>query len=144
MTYSSDHARGKLDMNSRLPCPVCQGTGMSAETCENFVERLEGVKHFIPPGARPGHRIVFHQQGNDIYSRDRVERGDFVIAIASVKTGDFEVQQNAVLYKLGITALEAINGFDRNVNYIDDQIISVNRTGKITLPGEFVTLKGTV
>ena len=142
----------------RVPCNICKGKGyltvnISNEyiNCVMFNTIHREFNVTLPKGIYEGLTMKYNAEGNDVFtSKDIVSMnssiGDLILVIQSVKTkvnNDIEIFVNSTCHvnvNIPICATEALNGFERNITYIKNMKVHINRRNKITLPDTVIVL----
>ena len=125
------------------PCPACVGLGIvTYNGCNTFKIVKEHINVAFPRGCRPGYEMVLKSSGNAYFQDNNFLMGDLRVIIQSVENDNFIVNKDHVSLTLLLTPHEAVNGFIYETLYISDEILRVERTNKITIPGSEIRLQG--
>lgn len=122
MQVQCDACGGKGKVASST-CPHCHGTKVETgeETLTISVER----------GMPDGHEIVFPRAGD---VQPNMTPGDLRFKIATNADPEFSREGNNLHYTLRITLLEALVGYQRQIEHLDGHQVPVSRT-QVTVPG---------
>lgn len=126
-------------------CLNCKGEGTKIiKTCltcngERRVKREKKMKVNISPGIKNGERIVLPNMGNQYTPTNFSE---LTINFVVEETYDIFVRSgNDLKCNIGISFKESLLGIDKEINYIDDEIIHIKLDGTIS-PYKHYSVKG--
>ncbi|XP_068169641.1 dnaJ homolog subfamily A member 4 [Antennarius striatus] len=119
-------------------CPDCQGQGEkfnSKDRCKNChghkVERKKKILEVnIDRGMKDGQRITFHGEGDQ---EPGLEPGDVIIVLDQKDHPVFQRQEDNLQMKMNIKLVEALCGFNRTIQTLDDRVLIIN-----SQPGEVI------
>ena len=131
-----------LLQSAKTPCPVCLGLGIvTQDSCNPFKTIQQKIKHYFPPGFRPGYQAIFTSLGNMYYHDNHFHAGDFKLIIGDVESEDFVIKADHVLLTIYLSPYQALNGFVAERGYIDGTL-RVERVDKVTIPGSSIIMEG--
>ncbi|MCQ2820514.1 MAG: DnaJ domain-containing protein [archaeon] len=112
-------------------CPDCKGNKVVKETT--------AIKLMIDKGAPDGKRYVFQGEADELPD---YEPGDVVVEINIQKHNRYVRRGADLLYKLDVTLLEALTGFEMVIKHLDGRKILIKtKPGQIIKPGELKTVE---
>jgi DnaJ-class molecular chaperone len=124
-------------------CPQCGGKGKTVKkkclTCHgNKVFRGEDTLDVeIERGIPEEHRITFEMEADQ--NPDQIP-GDVLFVIKSAPHTRFKRKGNDLHYTLRVTLLEALVGFTRRIEHLDDHVVTVERN-VVTPFGTVITME---
>merc|ERR1712137_705152 len=84
-----------------------------------------------------GHEIVFSQAGD---VQPDTTPGDLKFRVVTLPDPEFSREGNDLHYTMRISLLEALVGYNRQIEHLDGRIIPITRS-KITVPGHISKLR---
>jgi len=128
----------------QMTCDVCNGKGtVTTSTCPHCggtkVEIDEDTLIIsVERGMKDGQEITFTQAGD---VQPDTKPGDLKFVIVTLSDAEFSREGDDLHYTLRISLLEALVGYEREIEHLDGRIIPISRT-KITVPGHTSKLRG--
>ena len=101
--------------------------------------RLETVTVEIPPGAKHGDTIKFHELGDD--GHPRYPRGDLDVRIKVSKQRNWERDNNNLITKKSVNIIDLLLGCAIIVNTLDEKQVKL-KIPKGTQPGQIFSITG--
>lgn len=119
-------------------CPKCQGEGQimnhkyTCKTCTGNKTQKERkiLEIHIEKGMEEGHKITFRGEGDQ---EPDIEPGDVIIVLIEKKHDLFQRKDQELIMEMDIDLVDALCGFKRSVNTLDDREIIVT-----AIPGEII------
>jgi hypothetical protein len=141
--------RKSSDVNKRFmqkistPCPVCLGLGVtSVGSCSPYISSKHSLRVAFPAGTRPDYEITLSGYGNAVLKGLSFVPGDLKVVVEKVgPETDYVVSKSGVSLTVYLTPEEALNGFVFEKKYVD-QMLRIDRSGKLTIPGAVVRIAG--
>lgn len=127
------HGHGVKMHNSPLgimtsPCNACDG---SVKIFKHQQHR-EVLQVHVPPGAPDGHKIVFQGKADE---RPGAETGNVIFIVKEQQHKDFKRRGADLFVERTISLVEALCGFEIEVNQLDGRKLLVKSTpGEVTRP----------
>jgi len=135
-------------MQQQVACDVCEGTGKTirredrCRECNGDGSAIYNTKFEIdvPKGVNDGKRLVYRYEGDEIPG---AKAGDLAVEIQIQKHPKFERKGADLYYKLNISLLEALTGFETVINHFNGKSFVVkSKPGEIINPNGKKTVKG--
>jgi len=119
-------------------CPKCNGEGQTMNhkyTCKSCngnktTKERKILEIHVEKGMEEGHKITFRGEGDQ---EPDVEPGDVVIVLIEKKHDVFQRKDQELIMEMEIDLVDALCGFKRSVNTLDDREIIVT-----AIPGEII------
>jgi DnaJ family protein A protein 1 len=119
-------------------CPKCNGEGQTMNhkyTCKactgnKTTKERKILEIHVEKGMEEGHKITFRGEGDQ---EPDVEPGDVVIVLIEKKHDVFQRKDQELIMEMEIDLVDALCGFKRSVNTLDDREIIVT-----AIPGEII------
>lgn len=119
-------------------CPKCNGEGQimnhkyTCKTCTGNKTSKERkiLEIHVEKGMEEGHKITFRGEGDQ---EPDIEPGDVVIVLIEKKHDVFQRKDQELIMEMEIDLVDALCGFKRSVNTLDDREIIVT-----AIPGEII------
>lgn len=119
-------------------CPKCNGEGQTMNhkyTCKSCTgnkttKERKILEIHVEKGMEEGHKITFRGEGDQ---EPDVEPGDVVIVLIEKKHDVFQRKDQELIMEMDIDLVDALCGFKRSVNTLDDREIIVT-----AIPGEII------
>ena len=109
-------------MNHKYTCKSCTGNKTTKER--------KILEIHVEKGMEEGHKITFRGEGDQ---EPDVEPGDVVIVLIEKKHDVFQRKDQELIMEMDIDLVDALCGFKRSVNTLDDREIIVT-----AIPGEII------
>jgi len=109
---------GSMLQQIQTQCGACGGLG---KTCGYLSEQTD-VQVFIPRGALDGHRIVCQGLTDECLDSDP---GDLVFVVRQLPHASFVRRNNDLYIRKEISIIEALCGFDIEVEHLDGRCLAV-------------------
>jgi len=104
---------GKI-MNEKYICKVCKGN--------KTVRERKILEIHINKGMEEGHKITFRGEGDQ---EPEIEAGDVIIVLIEKKHEVFDRKGQELIMSMEIDLVDALTGFKRSVNTLDDRELIV-------------------
>jgi len=119
-------------------CPKCNGEGQIMNhkyTCKSCTgnkttKERKILEIHVEKGMEEGHKITFRGEGDQ---EPDIEPGDVVIVLIEKKHDVFQRKDQELIMEMEIDLVDALCGFKRSVNTLDDREIIVT-----AIPGEVI------
>jgi len=119
-------------------CPKCNGEGQIMNhkyTCKSCngnktTKERKILEIHVEKGMEEGHKITFRGEGDQ---EPDIEPGDVVIVLIEKKHDIFQRKDQELIMEMEIDLVDALCGFKRSVNTLDDREIIVT-----AIPGEII------
>jgi DnaJ-related protein SCJ1 len=131
-TCSKCNGRG-VCIDQTNACAICKGTSFVNEKV-NTTLKLERDHLFQKKIILPvhGHKSIHGRNGRVI-----------LILSVSMEKQEYKIYKNVNLYReIPISLSDAINGFAMNIEYIDGNLITIQRENQITQPSSVYQIRG--
>lgn len=117
-----------------------QYTTQVCEDCPNvkYVREPEALTVHVEPGMPDGHTITFFEEGEPIVDG---EHGDLHVVLRTLPHPRFERRGDGLMYNETISLLEALVGFEREIEHLDGHKVQIGTKG-VTRPGEVRWFQG--
>lgn len=117
-----------------------QYTTQVCEDCPNvkYVTEREQLTVSVEPGMPDGHTITFFEEGEPLIDG---EQGDLLIYLRTLPHPVFERRYDGLLCNATISLLEALVGFEREIEHLDGHKVQIGTSG-VTRPGEVRWFEG--
>ncbi|EFN52402.1 hypothetical protein CHLNCDRAFT_138873 [Chlorella variabilis] len=104
------------------------------EDCPNvkYERESESLTVSVEPGMPDGHTITFFEEGEPILDG---EHGDLHVVLRTLPHPSFERRGDGLMYNATISLLEALVGFERQIEHLDGHKVQIGTQG-VTRPGE--------
>merc|ERR1711912_201061 len=109
-------------MNHKYTCKACNGNKTTKER--------KILEIHVEKGMEEGHKITFRGEGDQ---EPDIEPGDVVIVLIEKKHDVFQRKNQELIMEMDIDLVDALCGFKRSVNTLDDREIIVT-----AIPGEII------
>ncbi|PRW20497.1 dnaJ ERDJ3B isoform A [Chlorella sorokiniana] len=117
-----------------------QYTTQVCEDCPNvkLVRETDALTVSVEPGMADGHTITFFEEGEPIIDG---EHGDLHVVLRTQPHATFERRGDGLLANVTISLLDALVGFQRELEHLDGHKVQVGAAG-VTRPGEVRWFQG--
>jgi len=126
-TCDKCNGKGKI---VKSVCPHCRGRKVESGK--------ETIKIQIEPGMEDEHKITFRQQCDEA---PETTPGDLHFVIQTQPHPLFVRKGNNLHFKTSITLLEALVGFCKTIQHLDDHPVEISSSG-VTIPGQVRKIDG--
>ena len=99
---------------------------------------MDDLTIFIEKGIPDRHQIRFPGGGDEHHDK---AASDLVFEVIEMKHKRFERRGNDLYTTLNLTLEEALLGFSKDVDHLDDHVVTIEKT-RVTQPGEVEVIKG--
>lgn len=137
---------GNIQMETRHPCPHCQGSGKIVTNpcpyCRGTGKETKQVKKYIdiPAGVFTGAGMSIEGEGNAPVGGVGIN-GNLYIQINVTPDPNFERREDDIIFNLPLTLLEAWRGCKKDVYNIDGKRFTITIPGLTKSETEFVVAR---
>ena len=104
-----------------------------------MVKSLDELLLFIEKGIPNGHVYTYRESADEYVEK---KSGDVIFVIETLAHKTFERDKNNLKTKITITLRQALLGFKTTIKHLDGHTVEIDRSNKITKPGEVQKIKG--
>ena len=144
--YVKSERRGNMFTQQISQCPYCHGTGKKITSacpyCQGtgFEKKEKTITINVPAGMFDGAQIKMDGMGSAPRSADGIN-GDMYVRFNVLPERYFRREGNDIIYELPLTLLEAWDGCEKSVPFIDGSKVKV-KVSKGSKDGDSVRIKG--